>query len=202
MTASWILSVIFFAVASSGSPGPNNMLLTATGASYGFSRSLPHILGTGVGICLIFLGLAFFGSQLLQNESFRNVLKWAGVLYLAWLVVKIATGRPQVSASAKTSGRPLNFVQAVFFQALNPKVWLGGASGILSYAAVSNGWSALEMSVAFAIIFATVSMPCGASWALMGASARYVLRSTRALRIFNVVMALLLLASLIPVVLS
>jgi threonine/homoserine/homoserine lactone efflux protein len=94
MTVNWILSVVLFTIASSGSPGPNNMLLTTTGVNHGFARSLPHVFGTGVGICLILLGLAAFGSQLLQNETFRDVLKWGGVLYLAWLALKIATSRP------------------------------------------------------------------------------------------------------------
>jgi threonine/homoserine/homoserine lactone efflux protein len=203
VTVSWILSVVFFSVASSGSPGPNNMLLTTTGANYGFARSLPHVFGTGVGICLILLGLGMFGSQLLENETFRNVLKWGGVAYLAWLAFKIATSRPKAASKGDAdSARPLTFVHAVLFQALNPKVWLGGASGILTYGAVSDGWSALAMSVAFALLFASISMPCGASWALIGASARHVLRSDRALRIFNIAMAILLLASLVPVVLN
>src|SRR5260221_13469466 len=116
MTPSWMLSVILFAIASSGSPGPNNMLLTATGANHGFARSLPHVFGTGVGICLIFLGLGMFGSQLLENETFRNVLKGGGVAYLAWLAFKIATSRPK-SASKEDAGgaRPLTFIQAVLF---------------------------------------------------------------------------------------
>ncbi|WP_349434071.1 LysE family translocator [Pararhizobium sp. A13] len=195
--------MVFFAVASSGSPGPNNMLLTTTGANYGLARSLPHVFGTGVGICLILLGLGMFGSQLLENETFRNMLKWGGVAYLAWLAFKIATSRPNAASQGDAdSAQPLTFVQAVLFQALNPKVWLGGASGILTYGAVSDGWSALAMSVAFALLFASISMPCGASWALIGASARHVLRSDRALRIFNIAMAILLLASLVPVVLN
>lgn len=69
MTLSWILSVVLFTIAPSGSPGPNNMLLTTTGTNHGFSRSLPHVFGTRLGICLIFLGIAAFGSQLLQNET-------------------------------------------------------------------------------------------------------------------------------------
>lgn len=203
MTLGWILSVIFFSVASSGSPGPNNMLLTTTGANYGFVRSLPHVLGTGVGICLILLALGMFGSQLLENETFRNVLKWGGVAYLVWLAFKIATSRPTAASKGdEDSARPLTFMQAVLFQALNPKVWLAGASGILTYGAVAEGWSALAMSVAFALLFASISMPCGASWALIGTSARHALRSDRALRTFNVAMAVLLLASLVPVVLS
>jgi threonine/homoserine/homoserine lactone efflux protein len=179
------------------------MVLTTTGANYGFARSLPHVFGTGVGICLIFLGLGVFGSQLLQNETFRNALKWGGVLYLAWLAFKISTSRLEVSLRGEAlSAQPLNFIQAGFFQALNLKVWLGGASGILTYGSVSEGWSALAMSVAFAVVFATVSMPCGASWSLVGSSTRYLLRSTRSLRMFNIAMAILLLASLVPVVLS
>ncbi|KPF41436.1 LysE family translocator [Rhizobium sp. AAP43] len=202
MTLNWILSVVLFTIASSGSPGPNNMLLTTTGANHGFARSLPHVFGTGVGICLIFLGLAAFGSQLLQNETFRDVLKWGGVLYLAWLAFKIATSRPDTSSADGDSAKPLTFFQAILFQGLNPKVWLGGASGILSFGSSSEGWSALAMSSAFAVLFAVISMPCAAVWALLGSSARYLLKSTRSLRIFNISMAALLLASLVPVVLS
>lgn len=203
MTAAWIVSVVFFSVASSGSPGPNNALLTTTGANHGWAKTLPHVLGTGVGIGLILLGLAVFGSQVLANAAFRSVLKWGGVAYLTWLACKIAMSRPEVTSPGKTvSAHPLSFLQAVMFQAINPKVWLGGVSGILAYGSVSNGWSALTMSVAFALLFAAISMPCGIVWALIGSSARRLLRSERALRKFNIVMALLLIASLIPVVFS
>jgi threonine/homoserine/homoserine lactone efflux protein len=194
---------MFFSIASSGSPGPNNMLLATTGANNGFVRALPHVFGTGVGICLILTGLAVFGSRLLENETFRSVLKWGGVAYLAWLAFKIATSRPKVSLEGDAErARPLTFLQAVLFQALNPKVWLGGASGILTYGTAPDARTALTMGIAFAVVFALVSMPCGAAWAQIGASARYLLRSDHALRLFNVTMALLLLVSLVPVVLG
>ena len=179
------------------------MLLATTGANHGLARSLPHVCGTGLGIFLILLGLAVFGSALLANDAFRTVLKWGGVAYLAWLAFKIGTSRPTaLSDEGPAVARALTFGQAVLFQALNPKVWMGGASGILSYGTISGGWSALGMSVAFTVLFALISMPCGAAWALLGASARHVLRSGRALRAFNVAMALLLLSSLVTVVLS
>ncbi len=87
------------------------MLLTATGANNGFGRALPHVFGTGVGICCILMGLAVFGSQLLENETFRSVLKWGGVAYLAWLAFKIASSRPKVSLEGNAErARPLTFL--------------------------------------------------------------------------------------------
>ncbi|WP_231698926.1 LysE family translocator [Sinorhizobium fredii] len=177
------------------------MLLTTTGANHGFARAMPHVFGTGVGICLILVGLGLFGSQLLENGTFRGILKWGGMAYLIWLAYRIGTSRPKAESDDE-SAKPLGFLQAILFQALNPKVWLGGASGIVAYGAVAGEWTSLSMSLSFAILFSLISMPCGAVWALIGASARHLLRSERALRLFDVTMVLLLLASLVPVALS
>lgn len=199
MTLAWIMSAILFSIANTISPGPNNTLLTTTGANHGFVRALPHVAGTGVGIGLIFLALAIFGGEVLEHETFRNILKWTGIAYLAWLAWKIGSSKPLISGDhSDTSARPLTFTKAVMFQAVNPKVWLGGVGGILAYGAPSNGWSALAMGLAFSILFATISMPSAAVWAAIGKTIGHFLNSEKKLRLFNIAMALLLLVSLVP----
>ncbi len=203
MTITWLLSAALFSAVSSGSPGPNNMLLTTTGANHGFARALPHILGTGFGICIVMVGLAVFGSGLMANTTFRTTLKWAGIAYLVWLAWKIATARPKtLDDGTVTAAPPLTFPQAVLFQAANPKVWIGGISGIAAFGSALNGASALVMGVTFSVLFSLIAMPCGAIWAATGGAVGRLLRSETSLRRFNLVMALLLLVSLIPVVLS
>ena len=122
MELSLTLLLFGFAFASSITPGPNNMMLMASGANYGLSRSWLHIAGIGAGfalmICLAGLGL----SQLFELfPVLETVLKVGAAIYMTYLAWKIATAAP--SLDAPEGGRPFSFIQAAAFQWVNPKAW-------------------------------------------------------------------------------
>lgn len=200
MDWTWFLSASAFAVAMSATPGPNNTMVVASGATYGFSRTLPHMLGIAAGfpVMLVLLGTA--GLPLLTDPRVHAVLKWVGAAYLLWLAWKIATADPDPAdpvAKAGASGRPLGFVQAALFQWVNPKAWVIAAGALATYTAGLDG-SSLAATLALAVLFGIVALPCVALWTLIGVGTARVLRTRRAVRLFNLAMAGLLVASLIP----
>ena len=71
MTYDILLALIAFAFVSSITPGPNNLMLMASGANFGFRRTIPHMLGIGLGftfmVLLVGAGLVqMFTSGLVQ----------------------------------------------------------------------------------------------------------------------------------------
>lgn len=192
MNAEQVVAFVLFALATSITPGPNNIMLTATGANFGVRRGLPHMFGISFGFGLmLFIVAAGLGTALLESPALMEGLRYVGIAVLLWLSWKIGTaGRPGPS----TQSRPINFVEAVAFQWVNPKAWLicaGAVSGFLS----SDGSGAIVQAGLFAAIFVLVGLPCMMTWLGFGAAMQLILRTDRALRAFNIVMGLLLAAS-------
>ncbi len=186
----WLASVTAFALAVTATPGPNNVMLTASGASWGFRRTVPHILGIAVGFPLMLVAVAFGAGEVLRASSrLQEALRWVGAAYLLWLAVQIALAEPP-QAGVPTRGRPLGFTRAALFQWVNPKAWVISLSAIVTYAA--PGSSAFWV----AAIFASITVPCCALWTALGVGAARLLRTRRLLRGFNLAMAALLVASL------
>ena len=183
-----------FAVAAAGTPGPSNVLLTATGASVGVLRGLPALLGVALGMawmmCLVTFGL---GSVILTTPLILDGVKWCGAVVLCWLAWKIATGR---RGSAGLGGRPVGLVGAAAFQWVNPKSWLICASAAATFLDRSAG-SALGQSIALGVVFFIAALPSCFPWLAFGAVLQRGLRSERAFRIFNVTMGALLAASVL-----
>ncbi|GGE54691.1 protein AmbA [Agaricicola taiwanensis] len=203
MSWTWIFSVFVFAVAMTTTPGPNNTMLTASGANYGFRRSLPHIFGITFGVTFILLIAGAFGAQIMANESIHAVLKWVGAAYLLYLAWKIATAQPKGNAAGQggaARGRPLTFFQAAAFQLVNPKFWAMAAGAIVTYVGSAAGSAA--SAVTLAIIFGLVSVPSCMAWTMVGVGAGRLLQTPRAIRVFNWAMAALLVASIAPIVLE
>jgi threonine/homoserine/homoserine lactone efflux protein len=194
VTLDQALAFAAFSVAAAGTPGPSNALLTATGANVGVWRGLPCLLGVAVGMGLMMFVVAFgLGSVILDNPAVLEALKWCGAAVLCWLAWKIATaGR----ASVGTGVRPVGFVGAAAFQWVNPKSWLVCASATATFLQQGAG-SALGQSLAFGLVFVLASVPSCLPWLAFGAALQRVLRSERAVRIFNGAMGALLAASVI-----
>jgi threonine/homoserine/homoserine lactone efflux protein len=193
----WFVSVLTFAVAMSATPGPNNAMLAASGASFGFRRSVPHILGVSLGFPVLILTTAVGAAEFLRRTQWlEQGLHWAATLYMLWLAWKIATAQPKAAASA-ARGRPLTFWQAALFQWINPKGWVAALGAVVAYA-TGSGSGLLVQAGLIATVFLVVSFPVTALWTAVGVGVAQFLREPRALRIFNVVMAILLVASLVP----
>ncbi len=187
--------LIQFAFASSITPGPNNLMLMASGANYGLRRTVPHMLGVSLGhsFMVTMVGLALL--RLFEAYPILNTALTIGaVLYMTWLAWKIANALPP--EAQKVTGKPFTFLQAAAFQWVNPKAWVMAITAITAYA--PQNWPVLSGSVLVAAVFLMTNLPSIALWAVLGVQVRRFLGTARRLRIFNVTMAVLLLASLYP----
>jgi threonine/homoserine/homoserine lactone efflux protein len=194
MTLELITAFAGYCFVSSITPGPNNLMLMASGANFGFLRTIPHMLGVGLGfvlmVVLVGIGLAqIFGLYPITH----TILKVSSVGYLLYLAWKIANAAP---VNAKNSnGTPMTFLQAAAFQWVNPKAWTMAVTAVTVYAPDTN----LATLLLVAAIFGAVNLPAVSSWTLLGQQMARILTNPTRLRLFNWTMAALLIASLYPV---
>ena len=196
MSQQLLIAFVVFAVVALYTPGPNNVMLLTSGLNYGFRRTVPHVLGVAIGfavqVALIGLGL---GAVFEAWPWLQTVLKYAGAAYLVYLAIAIARSGP-TDTSATGSGRPLSFIGAALFQWINVKGWVIAIGTITAYAAIANyPWNILAQSGLLLVLGISSSV----TWVLFGTWLQPIVTSPRAVRIFNITMALLLLASLYPV---
>lgn len=196
MSFQFLSALFLFCVVSTLTPGPNNLMVMASGANFGFRRTLPHMMGIAIGFALM---TVLVGIGLMQVfELFpvtHTILTVLSVLYLLWLAWKIAHAAPPEARSDDRS-RPFGFFQAAAFQWVNPKAWTMAVSAITVYAADR---SLLSIAIV-ALMFAAVCLPCVSVWTLLGQEMRRFLTNPARLRAFNWGMAFLLVASLVPMV--
>lgn len=195
MSAEQVAALFVFAVVTSITPGPNNIMLAATGANVGIRRGLPHLLGVNLGFSLmLFLVAAGAGTAVLANPSLLHVLRFIGIAVLLWLAWKIATAVRTKGARA----RPIGFIEAAGFQWVNPKAWLMCAAAVSGF--LQEDASALLQAGIIAGVFMIAGPPSSMAWLGFGAAMQHVLRTDRALRVFNVTMGLLLAATVLILV--
>lgn len=196
MSIEIFLALLVFAFVSSVTPGPNNLMLLASGVSFGFRRTIPHMLGIGVGFFVLLLAVGFGLGALIETvPSFYTALKFAGGAYMLYLAWKIAMSRSIGEAKHRDKAEPMTFLQAAAFQWVNPKAWVMALTGIATYANHDNYYVAvLLVSAAFAI----VNLPSVSVWAGFGTLLRNWLSDPVRLKWFNLIMALLLVLSLWP----
>jgi threonine/homoserine/homoserine lactone efflux protein len=196
MSNSLLLAFVMFAVVMFFTPGPNNIMLLSSGLTYGLRRTVPHIMGITVGFAFMVgavgvgLGTVFIAYPVLQT-----ILKYAGVAYLIYLAAVIAMSKPVEPDQQKGRG-PMTFWGAAMFQWVNAKGWVMVIGTITAYAAIAAFPLNIVIQVVLSLILGAVSCT---TWALFGTALRPLLTSPAAVRAFNIVMALLLLASLYPV---
>jgi len=194
MALDTFLALLLFAFTTSITPGPNNMMLFASGVNFGFKRTIPHMLGIGVGffVLLIAVGLGL-GALLHTVPLLYTVLKFAGGAYLVWIAWKIGTSR---SLSERESGaEPMSFLSAAAFQWINPKAWVMAVSAMATY---TNEQLYLFSVLLVGLAFAVVNLPSVSTWAGFGSALRDWLSDPVRLKWFNITMAVLLVLSLWP----
>jgi threonine/homoserine/homoserine lactone efflux protein len=196
MSHSLLIAFVLFATVMFFTPGPNNIMLLSSGLTYGFRPTIPHIAGIAVGFAFMVgaVGLGL-GTIFIAYPVLQTILKYAGVVYLIYLAAAIAMSGP-VSADQDNRRRPMTFWGAAMFQWVNAKGWVMVIGTITAYAAISPYPWNIAIQVALSLFLGALS--CTA-WALFGSALRPILTSPRAVRAFNIVMAVLLLASLYPV---
>jgi threonine/homoserine/homoserine lactone efflux protein len=188
--------LFLFALAMSITPGPNNVMVTASAANFGFRRSVPHMLGVTLGFPAMILALSLGFARLFQAyPQIHLAMKYAGAAYLLYLAWRIARAGGDGAAAGKT--RPIGFVEAALFQWINPKAWIIAVGALTTYTTV--GGSVLGEAALIALIFIVTCFPSLALWALFGAGLGHWLENPRARAIFNWSMAGLLVLSLVPV---
>ncbi len=194
MTYDLLTALALYCFASSITPGPNNIMLMTSGVNFGFLRTIPHILGVGIGFVVMLLCVGMGLAGIFQSwPPAQEILRWASALYLLWLAWKIAT-QPTGLIEAGRAATPMTFLQAAAFQWVNPKVWTM-VVGLITLYTPDQSFGSI---VSVAVVFASINIPCVSSWALLGQSMSRMLRAPAKLRVFNVVMAVLLVASMYP----
>lgn len=191
------LALTAFALVSSVTPGPNNLMLMASGTRFGFSRTIPHMLGVAIGFTVMIVAVgAGIATVLAVFPRLLAVIKWVSVAYLLYLAWRIATA-PAKPLEGRTGARPMTFLQAAAFQWVNPKAWTMALTAVSAYLPAGDRAAGL---IVVAAVFGTINLPSVGLWALMGVSLRRVLADPVRLRTFNIVAALTLVATLWPVI--
>jgi threonine/homoserine/homoserine lactone efflux protein len=190
-----LLPLATFAMVSSITPGPNNIMLTSSGIWFGFSRSIPHMLGItfGLGILLAVCAVGI-GSLMAAAPSIQVVLKilsTAYLLYLAWQLRSM-----HMASARKASVRPMSFKGAAAFQFANPKAWVMAVTGAAAFLPVQPAWLAI---VVYCLVFCAVNLPCISVWAGAGAMLRRALAQPLWRRVFSAVMVLLTIYSALAI---
>ncbi|RLA12688.1 MAG: LysE family translocator [Gammaproteobacteria bacterium] len=182
-----LIAIASFAFITSVTPGPNNIMLTASGANFGVMRTLPHIAGIVFGIALmnLLIGLGL-GAVFQQYPVIQKLLKIGGSAYLIWLAVKLLRFS-HVENSGDSEGRPFSFLQAASFQYINPKAWVMVISANASFTLSGDlYWTSVGLIIG---LFILIGPPSVMVWTIFGQVIRRHLRNPAFLRGFNTFMA-------------
>jgi len=188
------LALLLFSFASSITPGPNNIMLLASGVNFGFRKTIPHMFGIAFGFGLLLLAVGFGLREVFTQfpimELVLKVLGGAYLLYLAWQIANSGSVK-----SGKVTSKPMSFMAAALFQWVNPKAWVMAIYAMTAY----TGQPDFTMSV-FIVVFAfvVINFPSVAVWCGFGVALREWLSDPKRLKIFSVTMAFFLVASLYP----
>lgn len=179
-----LLPLATYCFLMSSTPGPNNVMLTASGANFGFRGTLPHILGINVGGAVqTFSACVGLGALFMAWPVLHSILRFTGALYLLFLAWKLTGG---VMGEAQAA-RPLTLREGALFQAINPKSWMKAVT--LASVFMPAGLSPVQGGLLVAGVGFVIGFPCVSAWALFGAAIRRVLEDPRRRRAFNVIMA-------------
>ena len=192
-----LLSMVLFACVTSITPGPNNMMVLASGVNFGYRKTLPHLLGISIGhaFMCIMVGLGL-GEMFTTWPITYTVVKVLGFLYMLYLAWGVAHSAALPSSHESAQAKPLGFWGAAAFQWVNPKAWVMALAFFVNFLPQDAGVAAV---VAASLLFCVVNFPCVSVWALLGAKLRHYLQVDHYRKIFNVTMAVLLVASMVPV---
>lgn len=190
-----IIPVAIFGSIATFTPGPNNVMVTASGVNFGFRRTIPHLLGIAIGFAVMNLGVGIGLGRLFEMyPDIHVVLKYVSIAYLSYLAFKIATAGE--AKGGQKSSRPLTFFQAAAFQWVNPKAWVIAVGAVATFTTVGGDLFAEVLLISLIIMIVTI--PCSGTWAFFGSVIARYLHTPLRLRVFNGSMAGVLILSLVP----
>jgi len=191
MTAETIAALFALALATLFTPGPNNAMLAASGANFGFARTVPHLLGVAVGFTamLLIVGLTM-GELIHRSTILREGLRWGGAILLLWIAWKIATA----DGSGKGGGalRPMTFIEATAFQWINPKAWSMAVAATSQFVTADDP---AGNAMIVGAVFLALGLVSSSTWAAAGTAIARALTTPGRLRAFNITMAALIVLS-------
>ena len=186
-------ALLLFAIAGAFTPGPNNLMITASGANFGYWRSLPHVMGVTLGFPAMLIAMAFGLIQIFDTwPVLHKILRVAGAAYMVYLAFRIATST--TAGKAQNTPQPLSFVEAALFQWINPKAVFYALSALSIFTTPEGNFT--EEITQLTIVTLLVSFSSITTWCLFGTAIGHLLKSQRAYRIFNWTMAATLIASI------
>lgn len=184
-----LLATFSFALVTSITPGPNNLMLLASGANFGFRRTIPHMVGIALGMVVLLLCiLAGLGTLFMQFPVAQTALKIVGAAYLLWLAWKIAFA-PVGELKGKETAQPMTWWQALLFQFVNPKAWMMAIGAVSSFTVAGEQY--WLSGLALIGVFAVVNLPSVSVWAGFGVGIQHCLSSAKRQRYFNGIMGFL-----------
>lgn len=195
MTADLLLAFVAFAIVMSVTPGPNNAMIVASGANFGFRRTLPHLFGIAGGMIAMIVAVGLGLGGLFETwPPLYEVLRWGGAAWLLWLAWGMA--RSSGMKGGVTGARPLTFVGAAAFQWVNPKAWVLSLGAVAAYIPQD---AYVRNLLLVAVTFGLVAIPSVGLWAGFGLALRRFLEAPGRIVLFNRVMAVLLVLSIYPI---
>ncbi|MGP1831975.1 LysE family translocator [Shewanella frigidimarina] len=193
-----VFAIALFAFSAGITPGPNNIMLMTSCVNFGIKRSIPHLMGISLGFPTMILAVGLGLSAIFQAYPFIHiVIKVIGIsylLYLSWLIANSSN-----KMEGKQVSKPFTFLQAAAFQWVNPKGWIMAVGAIATFTSVQQELNSQVITIAS--VFLCVAFPCAIVWLGFGVALKRLLKNERQQRIFNITMALLLVASIIPMML-
>ncbi len=200
-TIPMLLSIFSFAFAMVMTPGPNNIMMLSSGLTFGYRRTLPHLLGVMIGFPVMVMAIGFgLGSLFEQFPLLLTVLKYVGITYLLWMAWHIAHATGGYDTEPNSNDKPFTFIQAAMFQWVNPKAWMMAITSVSSF--VTHAEQAIIQISIISGIFLLCGIISTNSWTLGGVLLKRFIRNTKSIQRFNIAMAVLIVVSILPFVFS
>lgn len=197
-TLTMILSITSFGLASTMTPGPNNIMLLSSGLTFGYKRTIPHALGVNFGFPVMVICVGLGVGKLFEAFPFiYAVLKVVGIVYLLWMAWHIANTKGTLNTE-NTNDKPFTFLQAALFQWINPKAWVMAVTSTAAF--ITDHQIAYIQVMIISIIFFFCALLSTNSWSLGGVVLKRFIQNERIVQIFNITMAFLIVGSIVPFV--
>lgn len=197
-TAAMIISIATFTLSTSISPGPNNIMLLSSGLTFGYKKTIPHmtgiILGFPIMVFLVGLGMGIIFEKF---PDLLSVLKFAGILYLFWMAYKIANNSSTYEIDENSKSKPFTFIQSALFQWINPKAWIMAITSISLF--ITTNENNFFQVVIVASIYLLSAILSSNTWIFGGVVLKKFIKNESSVRKLNIIMAILLIASVLPI---